>query len=231
MRLFKRILFCSLLLIALVAGLFVGLVAFASVEKQDGFFLEGTELSECNYLHDLDAKVRGDPFNYLGNDNLSPVFAHRLKRGQGTIFGYRWFFPGNLGVTDTQQYLKLTIWVAPGTVLKSVTIDLNDRTKVIALSTGGSVWPQWSLQNRPLVVTAKPANGERPRQGCFNLLPPGGASPFWFSNYADRILGHDRGAASDRAWRRPQRCHRVAFPNPPPDGSTSSRCCPVHSDA
>ena len=47
--------------------------------------------------------------------------------------------------------------------------------------------PQWSLQNRPMRVTSKPANGERPRQGCFNLLPPGRASPFWFSNYVDRI--------------------------------------------
>jgi len=47
--------------------------------------------------------------------------------------------------------------------------------------------PQWSLQNRPMMVTSKPAKGERPRQGCFNLLPPGQASPFWFSNYVDRI--------------------------------------------
>jgi len=47
--------------------------------------------------------------------------------------------------------------------------------------------PQWSPENRPMVVRSKPANGSSPRLGCSTSLPPDPASPFWFANCAGRI--------------------------------------------
>jgi hypothetical protein len=51
----------------------------------------------------------------------------------------------------------------------------------------GHLFPQWSLQNRPMVVMSKPANGSSPRPGCSTSLPPDQASPFWFANCVGRI--------------------------------------------
>ncbi len=39
--------------------------------------------------------------------------------------------------------------------------------------------PQWSLQMRPTMVTAKPANGMARDGGSFTLSGGGWASPFW----------------------------------------------------
>ena len=46
--------------------------------------------------------------------------------------------------------------------------------------------PRWSLQNRPMVVTAKAANGDGPGQCCFTPLNRYRASPFWYASSGDR---------------------------------------------
>ena len=54
-----------------------------------------------------------------------------------------------------------------------------------------NIYPQWSLENRPIVVMSKPANGCSPRPCCFTSLPPDEASPFWFTNSVGRICERD----------------------------------------
>ena len=139
MPLFKRITVYSFFAITSLALVFVLLVAFSFMEKEDGFFLEGAELREPNYLLDLATKLRADSLAYFNDKNLTPVRAHRIRQGQGTIFAYRRFFPG--GMPDSQGYEKLTIWIAPNTVLKNAVLDLSDPTKIIAVvSSGNSVF-------------------------------------------------------------------------------------------
>ena len=41
-----------------------------------------------------------------------------------------------------------------------------------AIHAVGVFSPQWSLENRPMVVLSKPANGSRPRPGCSTSLAP-----------------------------------------------------------
>jgi len=47
--------------------------------------------------------------------------------------------------------------------------------------------PQWSPQNRPMVVRAKPANEDDPGLGCFTLSTLQVASLFLCASSADRI--------------------------------------------
>ena len=47
--------------------------------------------------------------------------------------------------------------------------------------------PQWSPQNRPTVVRAKPANERGRGLGCSTLQPPVEASLFLCANFGDRI--------------------------------------------
>ena len=49
-----------------------------------------------------------------------------------------------------------------------------------------AICPRWSLQNRPMVVTAKAANGDGPGQCCFTPLNRYRASPFWYASSGDR---------------------------------------------
>jgi hypothetical protein len=47
--------------------------------------------------------------------------------------------------------------------------------------------PQWSPENRPTVVRAKPANGSGRGLGCSTLQPLVEASPFLYANSEDHI--------------------------------------------
>jgi hypothetical protein len=51
----------------------------------------------------------------------------------------------------------------------------------------GVLVPQWSPQNRPTVVRAKPANGRGRGLSCSTLQPPVEASLFLYANSAGRI--------------------------------------------
>ena len=50
--------------------------------------------------------------------------------------------------------------------------------EAVALICGRSWVPQWSLQNRPTMVTSKPANGDGPGRCCSTSLGLDSASPF-----------------------------------------------------
>src|SRR5258708_12447987 len=76
--------------------------------------------------------------------------------------------------------------------------------------------PQWSPQNRPTVVRAKPANGRGRGLSCFTPRLPAEASLFSCANFADRILEHDRDGGGDRAWRGPPPLPPPTSPPPPP---------------
>src|SRR5260370_1486421 len=79
-----------------------------------------------------------------------------------------------------------------------------------------AIVPQWSPQNRPTVVRAKPANGRGRGLSCSTLQPPVEASLFSYANSADRILVRVRDAASGLAWRWRRRCLPATSPSPPP---------------
>ncbi len=66
-----------------------------------------------NYLTKLDAKpeLEADPFRAI-YDGSNPIYAHRLKKGRGVVFAYRWFTKGNPHVTDSELFEKLTIWIS-----------------------------------------------------------------------------------------------------------------------
>ena len=94
---------------------------------------------------------------------------------------------------------------------------------------GTKLRPRWSLQNRPMVVTAKAANGDGPGQCCFTPLNRYRASPFWYASSGDRTAaGADRhrtapGAPGARSRRRAPR-HRVLHrPYPEPAHPQSLR--------
>jgi hypothetical protein len=60
------------------------------------------------------------------------------------------------------------------------------------LSGQGKSGHAWSLQNRPYGMARDVV--------LFILLSPDQASLFWFSSFAVRILGCDRGGEDDPAW-------------------------------
>jgi hypothetical protein len=63
-----------------------------------------------------------------------------------------------------------------------------------------SVFPQRSPENRPNVVTSKPAKGRSRELGCFNLPPPEEASLFLCANCGGHTSVRDRDGGGDRAW-------------------------------
>ncbi len=64
--------------------------------------------------------------------------------------------------------------------------DLQVEVEILVEAKDRVAWPRWSLQNRPMVVTAKAANGDGPGQCCFTPLNRYRASPFWYASSGDR---------------------------------------------
>ena len=141
-----RIVKIVLISIGAVVGLLVLLVAafsvYQSIDKEDSFVLENAEFQDAGYLRRLDSIKR--PKILRLEDEQFPVFAHRLKRGSGTIFAWRFYSNGELMTIDDEDYRKITVWIAGPPPSSPTTISLGDETKaVLIFSRGGSAWPDF----------------------------------------------------------------------------------------
>lgn len=70
------------------------------------------------------------------------VRAHRLRHGQGTIYGYRAFDRGEWLAIDDETYRKLTLWTVDPIPEHETRWRLGDDRRIVAIYTrGGSAWP------------------------------------------------------------------------------------------
>lgn len=140
----RRLVKAILLSIAGVVGfvinvILVGLI-FASIDKRDSFVLRNASFEDANYLRRPD--LNEEQKSYNPSEPL-PIYAHRLKRGSGTIFAWRFYSNGQLWIIDDESYQKLTIWIADRAPSSSTTIPLGDHSRaVLIFSHGGSAWPR-----------------------------------------------------------------------------------------
>ncbi len=140
----RRIVKVVLISIGAVVGLLVLLLAallvYLSIDKEDSFVLKNAEFQDAGYLRRLDSIKR--PKILRLEDEQFPVFAHRLKRGSGTVFAWRFYSNGDLLTSDDEVYRKITVWIAGPPPSSPTTVSLGDESKaVLIFSRGGSAWP------------------------------------------------------------------------------------------
>lgn len=117
-----------------------GLLVYSSIAKEDSFVLENAEFQEVGYLRRLDVTKR--PTIVQLKDEEFPVYAHRLKRGSGTVFALRDYSNGRLLTMDDEAYRKVTLWIAGPPPTSPTSIPLGDESKAVLISChGGSAWP------------------------------------------------------------------------------------------
>jgi hypothetical protein len=116
---------------------------YASTDKEDRFYVVGAELSDPDYLRSLDENTSSQPYDvkHFG------VSAHRLKRGTGIVFGYRFFSGGSVTIVDDEAYRKLTAWI-PGDTSSSEFNLADSERAVVLYSRGGSAWPRGDCTGR-----------------------------------------------------------------------------------
>jgi hypothetical protein len=139
----RRIMKVVLLSIAGVIGMLVlaiaGLLIYKSIDKEDAFVLENAEFQEVGYLRRFEAWEQAKVHPW---DGPFPVYAHRLKRGTGTIFAWRFYSNGEVSVIDDESYRKVTLWIAGPPPTATAKITLGDESKAVLISCdGGSAWP------------------------------------------------------------------------------------------
>ena len=140
-RIVTAVVWSLVAVVALVVLVLGGLVAYAAIDKEDTFALQNSEFDDANYLRKIDSSKGDDRWsNY--RDHV-PVFAHRLKRGSGTIFAHRFYSNGDFGTIDDEVFRKVTIWIAGGLPRSAVDLPLRDASKcLLVFSHSGSAWPQ-----------------------------------------------------------------------------------------
>jgi len=141
-RIVKTLLLTLAAIVALLVLAFGGLWAYAAIDKEDTFVLQNSEFDDANYLRKIESS-KGDDRLIHHHDDYVPVYAHRLKRGSGTIFGYRFYSNGDVGTIDDEEYRKVTVWIAGALPRSTVDLPLGDASKcLLVFSDGGSAWPQ-----------------------------------------------------------------------------------------
>lgn len=126
--------------VAVLAVLVVtGLFAYAAIDKEDTFYLVDAEPSDANYLFLLDA----DPQKSSIDWERFGFAVHRVKRGKGVVFGYRFYSNGSVMAIDDEVYRKVTVWLPSGAPIVGTEFNLADRSNaVVMFSAGGSAWPR-----------------------------------------------------------------------------------------
>jgi len=145
MGMIRRIVKTLLLILAAIVVLLVlvlgGLWAYAAIDKQDTFALQNSEFDDANYLRKIESSMGDD--RLIHHRDYVPVYAHRLKRGSGAIFGYRFYSNGKLSIIDDEDYRKVTVWMAGALPRSAVDLPLGDASMcLLVFSDGGSAWPQ-----------------------------------------------------------------------------------------
>ncbi len=110
----------------------------------------GSIFALCDVIRETSFEIH----KYLRSGHLEKIYenalAHRLRKK-----GFR-----------VKQQDPLKVFDEDGTVLGLLKADLFVDNRLICEIKG----PRWSLENRPYVVTSKPANGEWPGLEVFTLL-------------------------------------------------------------
>jgi hypothetical protein len=139
-RIVKTVLIAIGGLVGFLVLLIAALIVYQSIDKEDSFVLKDAEFQDAGYLRRLDSNKRGKILRL--EDEQFPVYAHRLKRGLGTVFAWRFYSNGELLTVDDEEYRKITIWIAGPAPSSSTTLSLGDEsTAILILSHGGSAWP------------------------------------------------------------------------------------------
>lgn len=142
MMIFKAIL-------KVVGGLFlflllaiVGLEIYASIDKQDTFYLKNSQFSNFDYLTDLDKKIESIDDLSTQREEMN-VYVHRLSKGIGSIFAYRWYTNGDTMIIDDEGFKKITIWISALPKSFPANYDFNSKQIIkAAYTSGGSAWPR-----------------------------------------------------------------------------------------
>ena len=140
----RRVVKALLWSLAAIVGLLVLLIgarfAYLAIDKEDTFVLQNSEFDNFNYLRQIESSKGGAR---LSHPKHLPVYVHRLKRGSGTIFAYRFYSDEDVLTIDDEAYQKVTIWI-PGTLPNSaIDLTLGDESKcLLVFSRGGSAWPK-----------------------------------------------------------------------------------------
>ncbi|MGY5452555.1 hypothetical protein ACVFI8_16660 [Agarivorans sp. MS3-6] len=127
-----------ILLILAIAALEI----YASIDKQDTFFLKNAQFSNFDYLTNLDKKLQSkDDLSTLREE--MNVYVHRLSKGDGFILAYRWYTNGNTMTIDDEGFKKITIWI-PGlpTSFPANYEFISGQNIKAAYTSGGSAWPR-----------------------------------------------------------------------------------------
>ena len=138
-RIVKIVLIAIGALVGLVILVIAGLLIYQSIDKEDSFVLENAEFQEVGYLRRLDSMERP---RIRQRDEPFPVYAHRLKRGSGSVFAWRFYSNGNVNTIDDEVYRKVTLWIAGPPPASPTNISLGDESKAVLIwCNGGSAWP------------------------------------------------------------------------------------------
>jgi len=97
-----------------------------------------------------------------------------------------------IGTITTLRHQQLWSFDAYSSKMGKPATAVQDHRSDFGLSGQGKSGHAWSLQNRPYGMARDVV--------LFILLSPDQASLFWFSSFAVRILGCDRGGEDDPAW-------------------------------
>jgi hypothetical protein len=132
--------------IGVMVLLMIAATIAAMIDNEDTFYVRHAQFVNSNYLSELEALRLSQ--TRVEEEGTPHVYAHRLTHGSGTVFGYRFYSAGQVGVIDDEHYRKLTIWVAEELPSRA-TLDLADATKIIAIyGYGGAAWPRSGCAGR-----------------------------------------------------------------------------------
>lgn len=131
------VLICFGVALGAIVLLIGGLALYAAFDREDTFAVANAELADAGYLQ----RLAGEGYLPFRRSSNFAVYAHRLKRGPGTVFGLRTYMPGKLGVIDDESYRKVTLWMAGAAPATSADLPVGDDARVRLLITdGGSAW-------------------------------------------------------------------------------------------
>jgi hypothetical protein len=171
-RIVKALLLTLAAIVALLVLVLGGLWAYAAIDKEDTFALQNSEFDDANYLRKIESS-KGDD-RLIHHQDYVPVYAHRLKRGSGTIFAYRFYSNGKMSTIDDEDYRKVTLWIAGALPRSRVDLPLGDESKcLLVFAHGGSAWPQAGCSGYGTsgTVTVEPARRR------FKITIHGGVTP------------------------------------------------------